>query len=685
MRVGLSLVALVVQGMSSACTGEGAGHIAPDSIAVNPGATPPDPANDPTPAPAPTTSANPTSATSPPAAVPGAAIVPMRSARAWTTALAPNARGGWNFITQTYEYGSGTPTEWIVLDLATGNQRVTEGPAAIYANSNYQIDGQLRAANGRIFFPELDDQMAYYDPATEAVEQVGKLPGTAADQLVFRVVFGPDGQLYGGTQSQGLPTVFRLDPDTLQYTVLGQVGRDRAAYSYAYYLAVDPPWLYAAVGESPWELAALNMTTGEQRILATRGDDGFMQLDTRPAGVSVTLIRGLHTAQQSSEIWWCADGQLLPFVPGQSPPFAARAVAPEDSPITAAPEVDASAVDPSGDGTGHLRWRADAQAPWRDASYRVAYTSPVGIDSLVALPDGTLLGGAAQYHGFFRYDPDAGAKAGSLLRTPSLGISGGPRTVVSGRAYLSGYPNGVLYAYDPARPWTASLVPSAADNPSYLGNFAAAGAHYAYFLEPSATGRLYYAGRRERDGVGGGVGYYDIAGSRFAGHHDGLASLDPAGLAVLDDLEVVVYAGKSLTADAAQLVVYDRELAERARQTVVPGMRDTGQLFRAAERGVIVGVSASDRVIYRHDVAAGAVRATQALPGAVIAATQRASDRSIWIVLGSALWRYDAATLAAVRVGDVPGAPTAGMLVWQGARLFWATGAELRPLATPGY
>ena len=609
----------------------------------------------------------------------------MRSARAWTTALAPNARGGWNFITQTYEYGSGTPTEWVVLDLATGAERVTQGPAAVYANSNYQIDGELRAPSGRIFFPELDDQMAYYDPATETVEQVGKLPGPAADQLVFRAVFGPDGQIYGGTQSTGLPTVFRLDPDTLQYTVLGQVGRDRSAYSYAYYLAIDPPWLYTAVGESPWELSALDMTTGEQRILATRGDDGFMQLDTRADGVSVTLISGLHTPQQSSEIWWCADGQLFPFVPGQSPPFTARAVAPADAPVHAAPEIDASAVDPSGDGTGHLRWRADAQSPWRDASYHVSYTSPVAIDSLVALPDGSLLGGAAQYHGFFRYAPGAGSKDGSLARFPSLGISGGPRTVVNGRVYLSGYPNGVLYAYDPTRPWTASLTPSATDNPSYLGNFAAAGAHYAYFLEPSASGRLYYAGRRERDGVGGAIGSYDIAGAQFAGHHDALASLDPSGLAVLDDLQLVVYSGKSLTTDAAQLVVYDRDLTERARQTVLPGMRDTGQLFRAADPGVIVGISASDRVIYRHDVARGAVLAHVALPGAVIAATQRPSDGSLWIVLGSALWRYDAATLAAIHVADLPGAPTSGMLIWQGTQLFWATGAALQSIATPGY
>jgi hypothetical protein len=608
----------------------------------------------------------------------GGAVVPVRVARAWTTALAPNARGGWNFITQTYEHESGAPTEWVVLDLASGKQTVTEGPAGVYANSNYQIAEQLRAPGGRIFFPEADDQMAYYDPVDETVKQVGKLPGGAGDQLVFRVVFGPDGQLYGGTQSRGLPTVFRLDPATLRYQVLGRVGRDRSSYSYAYYLAVDPPWLYAAVGQSPWELAALHMTTGELRILATRGDDGFMQLDTRAEGVSVTLIRGLHTPEQRSEIQWCADGRLFPFVPGQPPPFPARKVAPRGAPVRGAPEVDVAAVDPDGGGVGHVRWRPDSASAWREASFHVAHTAPVDIDSLVALPDGTLLGGAAQYHGFFRYDP----RDRSIRRYRSLGISGGPRTVVGGVIYVAGYPNGALYAYDPRTPWTATRQPRPDANPAYLGNFAAAGAHYAYFLEPSRSGRLYYAGRRERDGVGGGVGSYDLATKQFAGHHVGLDTLDPRGLAVLDDLQRVVYSGRSTTAAAAQLVLFDRALAEQGRQTVVPGMRDTGQLFTTAERGVIVGVSATDRVIYRHDVAAGTVLATKPLPGSVLAATQRPADRSIWIIVDRALWRYDPVTLASRRVSELPEPPAgAGLLVWQGARLFWASASQLRQIA----
>jgi outer membrane protein assembly factor BamB len=607
--------------------------------------------------------------------------VPMRVARAWTTALAPNPRGGWNFITQTYEHESNAPTEFVVLDLASGKQTVSEGPRGVYANSNYQVAEQLRAANGRIFFPQLYDQMAYYDPSDETVKQLGALPGGAGDKLVFRVVFGPDGKLYGGTQSAGLPTVFRLDPDTLRYQLLGKVGRDRNSYSYAYYLAVDPPWLYAAVGQAPWELAALHMTTGEHRILATRGEDGFMELEPRRDGITVKLISGLRTPRQVTEVMWCVDGKLLPYDPRGAISFKPRVVMPRANPITRPPELDVSELDPGGDGSGRVRWRADATAAWREVTFRVKYTSPVDIDSLVALPDGSLLGSAKQYHGFFRYDP----RDRSTRRYRSLGISGGPRAVLDGVIYFAGYPNGVLYAYDPSKPWTATKDPRPDANPRFLGNFAAAGAHYAYFLEPAANHRLYYVGRRERTGIGAGIGYYDVAGKRFAGHHQNLTTLEPRGLVVLADPVTLVYSGTSNAATSAQLIVFDAELRELERQTVIPGMRDTGQLFPTASPRVIIGVSATDHVIYRHDVATGDVVGQQPLRGSVVATAQRSSDRSIWIVLDATLWRYDPATLAARRVRDLPGPVSgAGLLIWQGDRLFLATTSQLRELAIPG-
>src|SRR5690606_24760155 len=45
---------------------------------------------------------------------------PVSSARYWSTAVAPNARGGWNFITQHFQANSGKVAEYVVVDLDTG-------------------------------------------------------------------------------------------------------------------------------------------------------------------------------------------------------------------------------------------------------------------------------------------------------------------------------------------------------------------------------------------------------------------------------------------------------------------------------------------------------------------------------------------------------------------------------------
>jgi hypothetical protein len=612
--------------------------------------------------------------------------VPVRASRAWTTALAPNKRGGWNFITQAFEEKSGTPTEFVVVDLQSGKYTITEGPRGTNANSNFRIKNQLRAPNGRIFFPESGMEMAYYDPADETVKQLGKLinpPGD--DHFVHSAVFGPDGKLYGGTESKGLPTVIQIDPDTLAVRTIGKVGKDRIGYSYAYYLAVDPPWIYSAVGENPWELAALNINTGEMRILATRSNDAWIKLDQRPEGIVATLITGQGSPSVHKDYVWCVDGKIVPFEPKYDParlPFRARNVKPMISALQGAPEID-SATSADTDGVGRVQWRTPgSKGPWNELKYQIKYTSPIPIESLVALPDGSVLGNARDYHGFFRFDP-------ATAKTDAYGAHGpsrGARAVMNGLVYITGYPNSVLYVYDPSKPWTARKQnekdPSV--NPLWLGNFAQSGAHYPELLVPASNGRLYFAGRREREGVGGGVGYYDPANGLFEGHHENLSFLDPRGLLVIDSLQRVVYAGK-LRADPSQaspppadaeLVLYDLELNEVERQVVKPGLHNTGRLFRTSQPNVIVGVVRDERLIYRYDITAKKLLGSKPLDGAVTDFTQRAADGTIWLTIDNRLVRFDPETLDDVTVAkDLP--PEADNLTWQGNDLYFSSKAEL--------
>src|SRR5206468_2068361 len=145
---------------------------------------------------------------------------PIRSVRMWTSALAPNPRGGWNFITQAYEHKSNTPTEFIVVDLSAGTFTTSEGTPGAYAVSKFQVKSQLRAANGRIFFPLSGMGLAYYDPTTETVKELPPvLDPHGPDQIIYDPKFGPAARLYAGTQRNGPPTILQIDPDTLKTRV----------------------------------------------------------------------------------------------------------------------------------------------------------------------------------------------------------------------------------------------------------------------------------------------------------------------------------------------------------------------------------------------------------------------------------------------------------------------------------
>jgi hypothetical protein len=113
---------------------------------------------------------------------------------------------------------------------------------------------------------------------------------------------------------------------------------------------------------------------------------------------------------------------------------------------------------------------------------------------------------------------------------------------------------------------------------------------------------VYCSGYREREGFGGGIGWYDITHGTFGGTHERLNLLNASGLAVIDSMSRVVFSGKPSADPAmpkppptAQLVLFDMNLNEIERQTVIPGMTDTGKLFRTKSPNILIGLSASAR------------------------------------------------------------------------------------------
>lgn len=609
---------------------------------------------------------------------------PIRSARAWTTALAPNPRGGFNFITQLWEYPSTEPTEYVVVDLQTGKARVFEGPMGegyAYANAMYNPENQVRAPNGRIFFGEYGNRISYYDPADETIKQLGRvLDNSNEDRFPYHFVFGPDGMLYLGTQGNRLPTLVRLDPDTLQWKVLGRVGKNRRGYSYAYRIAVDPPWVYVGVGQDPWELVALNAETGESKVLLEAEGLGFVKFDKRPEGIVAKVSHHRDTPKARTELWWCADGKLFPVADGKEPaalPFKPRATAPVANPVKDPPQLDTEDLNAASDGTCLVRWQpAGASNAWKDVTFKVNHTQPIGIEGLAALPDGSVMGNGRQYHGFFRYHPET--KRTEVF--PPHGPSGGPRLLHDGLLYICGYPGSVLFAYDPAKPWTSTRRDlgnrdASSLNPSHLGHFrAVTDTHYASHLVPSANGRLYLLGRRERTGNGLGIGWYDPVGKKFGGHHENMENLMPRGLVVLDGADRVVVSANGKEKEGL-LLIFDRELKEVERVDLKPELTSPGHLCADPSSGgapTFLGFSSTEPCVYRYDLAQRKILKKTPLPAEPRAICPNPKDGSLWFVCGDTLLRLDPSALTATAVGTLP--LNVGQLAWANGRLYASAG-----------
>ena len=625
---------------------------------------------------------------------------PVKSSRLWTDALVPRADGGWNWIGQFYNDKDEHPTEWVVMNLETGERHhcfdvpYTPGTRGHQANSKFRISNQLRAANGRVFFPAESAWWWYYDPETQTVVDGGRVPDST-DSLLYSMVFNHNGEmLYGGTlgnsDSSGLPEVLTIDPDTLVVTPLCRVGSAHVHThnAYAYYLCADGDWLYVLVGEDIWEVVAVNLrtTTKTQTILnPTTTPIARAWFEQKPEGMTVKLQ---ESGQPDSQLW-IVEGKLYPYdehyIPGDLP-FPQGNTTPYTNPITAPPEIDESLC------PGLLKWRPNqSTGAWTEMPFCITYPGPIPIESLLLLPDGSLLGDVVDYQGFFRFHPASGSMS---VSGPFPGVTEGrSRLVVGGKAYISGYPNAPLWEYDPNAPF-ATTGPRDTWNPKYLREYSdgvsLSGVKRSVTLAYSSkSDRLYMAGLRDRSGHGAGIGYYDFPSKQFAGLNAGLHFyVGGLGLVVFDNLfnnaGLVVFSGTigdnpdfpGQTPPVAELVLYDLDLNQgiepQAREL---GLLDTGYLFRTSEPTVVVGLSRSGQLLYRWDIVLKQLLNSVTLPSDVGIATQGPSG-IITTVFDSTLVQIDPLTLEMTSLGILDD-PAITSIVQSGHDLYVSIGAEL--------
>ena len=635
--------------------------------------------------------------------------VPVVSSRQWTTGLSPNAAGtGWNFIVDYI--GDAHPHQWLVLKNFTTSpiESVTETLQGIYPNTLYSYStakGQIRAPNGRIFFPQVKGYISYYDPVDEQIHQIGPIAedppiNQNASTQFYSAAFDTTGtKLYLTTQeSENRPTfVAVLDTDALTLTPLGYVGSGALSYTtYGKALAPDTgtatKFIYVAFGENPWQLWALNITD-PANVIATKlyevSSTGNIQFTNIVGqGWVATIDTALGQPGNVRIQRWCLDGALYSYTVGQPPPGSlARNVTPVASPLVNPPDIDTSA------GAGRLRWRPHGSTgDYTTVDYTVNFAVPVKLESLCASNDG-VVANAAGYLGVVKFVQQNNAS--SWFGAWVSGFSEGQMLHVDGVIYMAGYPNGVLHRYDPEQAWAlGSNPPTTATNPKQLGAYGLNGTQFAgvkyvdRIAWSAALGRLYIAGSRERNGTGMGVGWWDKAKAdanqqAFAGTYQlaGMSSSFPSGLVVDDAAGLVVVSTYTVNGSDALMFVLPPDLSSASTSAPLAGVTDLGQIFPTKAPGVVCGVvkgAGNAMALYHFDAVAGELLGYVLTKFVgTIGAIARHPNGSLWVMVGNQLVHVDVDALTATPLRDLTSiAPVVvSTFAADGTTLFMAAGA----------
>ena len=178
-------------------------------------------------------------------------------------------------------------------------------------------------------------------------------------------------------------------------------------------------------------------------------------------------------------------------------------------------------------GNAELYIRQPKESVLKKYAYSIT-TYPTTIARVVKLSDTKVMAGSDGYGPYVIYDTQSDSFTKSA---GSLGVSLYTMIEYKGKVYMSGYPRGVLFEYDPTRTWTQGIhnydpnVGETADykdqnlNPRWCGKLAehGSGAHKIFASAKGSDGFLYFGGQWMRDGNGGGLAWYEPSSGKMGG------------------------------------------------------------------------------------------------------------------------------------------------------------------------
>lgn len=648
------------------------------------------------------------------------------------TNLIPNGHG-WDFLIW-YREGYRRNTRVYMVDLSNGQIKKQAFP---------QDEGKVRTENGFTWFGVFaGDGKLYgvnqdwsqvgqgkpstllvycYDPATREVKVVHKIVGHGGERNP--AVISPNGWIYGAgsydgpnAKDKGKASAWGWNPATGEFKDFGAVGKN-TGMGYGYFVAADDTHVYVDCGANPWYLVAVNVQTGEQKILETAPDGAYtnrIYLNTSRQSLPGFFGGAMAYVQKSDDAprkyYWVWHGELIPkkqqsFEMDDSCPWP-RLPSPMEKLGGTPPEVFDGQLYPDEKDQATVWWRPKAGAgEWQKITVDGVEKHPMGVHRLAALPDGRLFGVSAGYQGRFIHDPKTG-------KSTEVGAQGGGSIYAmlehAGKVYWSGYPSGPIYVYDPAKPWTMRqagppggsqpITETAADSNPRRCTWD--GKNDIVFLKTrvkkmlSATvpgdGRIYFGGKGQRDYEGGGLSWLDLKTGQIDGlwkpfDNREIGWVTPAGKG-----RYVVIGTEGLGGGApAKVFVYDTAEGKVVGDFVpVEKARKSGPLLEVAD-GLMLGETHDPNVkgggvLYAVKVPSGEVVFRKPIPAGIPFDWAQGLDKwdyklgpdgFIWTVLGKTLVRIDPRDASIHAVGK---AESIGQFVFVGRDLYMSGANALR-------
>jgi len=641
---------------------------------------------------------------------------PARGVNVWERWFVPNPDGKTWDLLQIYFKEYYGPTWLYAVDLGTGQvkkQRLPDG-------HQFYLSGRALGFDGKYYIATPSRRtwsmgLFVYDPATNTLEDRGEIvPGLGGE--VRPLAVGPDERIYGTGTRGNQVGLYIYDPK------LGKVVKDFGAVGPShpngawsrYVMGVDDTHAYIASGMVPaWYLVAVNLKTGEQKVLLESPSERVMDIIEQFPGAYARVPQGGGAPDKE---FWLYHGEAIPKVSGK-PPWPAKP-SPWDKAVPK-PEVYFGQIDPDAEGNAVVWYRsrenakteaakaspgADSQAKtepsgWKAIRLEGVNNYPHRINPLSVLPDGRLYGTGDDYAGTFIFDPKTDQTTYCGPRTGLAPYT----TIVSGdKLYLSGYSGGHLFVFDPARDWTLGKGGPPGDpppdqanersNPRYLGDFdrtTRVGLMHGSAL--GADGKIYFGGFGLRHYTGGGFGWYDPKTRKMDGIWEPLSGymvqyIAPAfggRLIVISTTTAADEQNNNRPTDEAKLFVYDVSEQKIVREIVpIAKARATGLIVETAP-GRLLGLTVEgaeygkpgNGVLYGVDVATGEVLFRKTLPWRVSVddhwphwvdpsyeylSFARGPDGFIWTYLKDVLVRIDPKDAAVHVVGKIApvGSPT---------------------------